>query len=111
MLTDRIAEMEAEANAYRAKAERRIDELSASLQRERVELAVAQGALETTRRDYMRLQRDILAGRSQQTGPNLEVVSDTTKEPHKTKNGKGAGGRKAAEAGPEAGAAEPDSTR
>lgn len=112
VLTDRIAEMEAEANAYRAKAERRIDELSASLQRERVELAVAQGALETTRRDYMRLQRDILAGRSpQQTGPNLEVVSDTTKEPHKTKNGKGAGGRKAAEAGPEAGAAEPDSTR
>src|SRR2546423_910706 len=88
--------MEAEANAYRAKAERRIDELSASLQRERVELAVAQGALETTRRDYMRLQRDILAGRSpQQTGPNLEVVSDTTKEPHKTKNGKGAGGGKA----------------
>ena len=49
VLTDRIAEMEAEANAYRAKAERRIDELSASLQRERVELAVAQGALETTR--------------------------------------------------------------
>ena len=112
VLTDRIAEMEAEANAYRAKAERRIDELSASLQRERVELAVAQGALETTRRDYSRLQRDILAGRSpQQTSPNLEVVSDTTKEPQKSKNGKGAGGRKAAEAGPEAGAAEPDSTR
>jgi hypothetical protein len=39
------------------------------------------------------------------------VVSDTTKEPQKIKNGKGAGGRKAAEAGPEAGAAEPDSTR
>jgi hypothetical protein len=112
VLTDRIAEMEAEANAYRAKAERRIDELSASLQRERVELAVAQGALETTRGDYTRLQRDILAGRSpQQTSPNLEVVSDTTKEPQKTKNGKGAGGRKAAETGPEAGAAEPDSTR
>jgi crescentin len=49
VLTDRTVEMEAEANAYRAKAERRIDELSASLQRERVELAVAQGALETTR--------------------------------------------------------------
>ena len=112
MLTDRIAEMEAEANAYRAKAERRIDELSASLQRERVELAVAQGALETTRRDYTRLQRDILAGRSpQQTSPNLEVVSDMTKEPQKSKNGKGAGGRRSAEAGPEAGAAEPDSTR
>src|SRR5262245_23718833 len=49
-LADRMAEIEADAAAYRSKAERRIDELSASLQRERVELAVAQGALETTRR-------------------------------------------------------------
>jgi crescentin len=112
VLADRNAEMEAEANAYRAKVERRIDELSASLQRERVELAVAQGALETTRRDYTRLQRDILAGQApQQTSPNLEVVSDTTKEPQKTKNGKSAGSRKAAEAAREAGAADPDSTR
>ncbi len=110
-LTDRIAEMEADASAYRGKAERRIDELSASLQRERVELAVAQGALETTRRDYTRLQRDILAGRStQQASPNLEVVSDTTKEPQKTKNGKGAGGRKV-EAGAEGGAVKPESSR
>src|SRR5262249_20250955 len=45
-LTDRIAEIEVDAGAYRAKTERRIDELNASLQRERVELAVAQGALE-----------------------------------------------------------------
>src|SRR5262249_12415797 len=42
-LTDRIAEIEVDAGAYRAKTERRIDELNASLQRERVELAVAQG--------------------------------------------------------------------
>jgi crescentin len=111
-LTDRMAEIGAEADAYRAKAERRIDELSASLQRERVELAVAQGALETTRRDYARLQRDIVAGRStQQASPTLEVVSDTTKEPQKTKNGKGAGGRKAMEAEPEGGAGERKSPR
>jgi len=111
-LTDRVAEIEAEAGAYRAKAERRIDELSASLQRERVELAVAQGALETTRRDYTRLQREMLAGRPpQQASPNLEVVSDSTKESQKTKNGKAAGSRKAAEGGPEGRAAEPDSTR
>jgi hypothetical protein len=36
-------------------------------------------------------------------------VSDTTKEPQRTKNGRGA--RKPAEAGPEGGAAEPESTR
>jgi chromosome segregation ATPase len=111
-LADRMGEIEADAAAYRSKAERRIDELSASLQRDRVELAVAQGALETTRRDYARLQRDILSGRSaQQAGPTLEVVSDTTKEPQRTKNGRGGGARRPAEAGPESGAAEPESTR
>src|SRR5947208_6433293 len=77
-LTDRVAEIEVDAGAYRAKTERRIDELNASLQRERVELAVAQGALETTRRDYARLQRDILAGRgAPQRGATLEEVSDS----------------------------------
>ena len=91
MLSDRIAEIEVDAGAYRAKAERRIEELNANLQRERIELSVAQGALEATRRDYARLQRDMLAGRSAPvTGPTLEVVSDISKEPQKTKNGKGA---------------------
>lgn len=111
-LAERVAEMEAEAASYRTKAERRIDELSASLQRERVELAVAQGALETTRRDYARLQREILSGRSAQQGtPTLEVVSDTTKEPQKTKNGRGAAARRGGEAAPEGGAADPESAR
>src|SRR5215813_13861439 len=100
-LSDRVAEIEVDAGAYRAKAERRIEELNASLQRERVELAVAQGALETTRRDYARLQRDMLAGRPPPaTGPTLEVVSDTSKEPQRTKNGRGGAGRNAGEGGP-----------
>jgi crescentin len=112
-LTDRIAEIEVDAGAYRAKTERRIDELNASLQRERVELAVAQGALETTRRDYARLQRDILAGRgAPQRGATLEEVSDTAKEPSKSRNGRGGGrGPKAVEVEPEGGPAEPPSTR
>jgi crescentin len=112
-LTDRIAEIEVDAGAYRAKTERRIDELNASLQRERVELAVAQGALETTRRDYARLQRDILAGRgAPQRGATLEEVSDTAKEPSKSRNGRGGGrGPKAVETEPQGDAAEPSSTR
>jgi uncharacterized coiled-coil protein SlyX len=112
-LTDRIAEIEVDAGAYRAKTERRIDELNASLQRERVELAVAQGALETTRRDYARLQRDMMAGRgAPQRGATLEEVSDTAKEPSKSRNGRGGGrGPKAVEAEPEGGEAEPPSTR
>src|SRR5215831_11536229 len=112
-LTDRIAEIEVDAGAYRAKTERRIDELNASLQRERVELAVAQGALETTRRDYARLQRDMLAGRgAPQRGATLEEVSDTAKEPSKSRNGRGGGrGPKAVETEPQGDAAEPPSTR
>jgi len=111
-LTDRIAEIEVDAGAYRAKTERRIDELNASLQRERVELAVAQGALETTRRDYARLQRDMLAGRGPpQRGATLEEVSDNAKEPSKSRNGRGGGrGPKAVETEPEGGAAEPPSS-
>src|SRR6266568_5285171 len=108
-LTDRIAEIEVDAGAYRAKTERRIDELNASLQRERVELAVAQGALETTRRDYARLQRDMLAGRgAPQRGATLEEVSDTAKDPSKSRNGRGGGrGPKAVETEPQGDAAEP----
>jgi crescentin len=112
-LTDRIAEIEANAGSYRAKTDRRIDELNESLQRERVELAVAQGALETARRDYARLQRDMLAGHEaprRGRSPRLEEVS---KEPLNLRNGGGDGrGPKSVEAEPEVGgAAEPSSTR
>ena len=88
-LTDRIAEIEVDAGAYRAKTERRIDELNASL------------------------QRDILAGRgAPQRSATLEEVSDTAKEPSKSRNGRGGGrGPKAVEAEPEGGEAEPPSTR
>ena len=102
-LTERIAEIEVDAGVYRTNTYQRIDELNASLQRERVELAVAQGALETTRKDYARLQRDMLAARA------LEEVS---KEPSKSKNGSGDGrGPNAVEVEPEGGAVEPSSTR
>jgi chromosome segregation ATPase len=106
-LTDRIAEIEVEAGASRTKTDRRIDELKASLQRERVELAVAQSALKMTRKDYARLQRDMLAGQKRSTP--LEEVS---KEPSKSKNASGDGrGPNAVEVAPEGGAAEPSSTR
>src|SRR5215831_3305088 len=102
-LTDRIAKIKVDAGAYRAKTERRIDELNASLQRERVEHAAAQSALKMIRKDYARLQRDMLAGRA------LEEVS---KEPSKSKNGSGdRRGPNAVEVAPEGGAAEPSSTR
>src|SRR5262244_891032 len=112
-LTDRVAEIEVDAGAYRAKTERRIDELNASLQRERVELAVAQSALETTRRDYALLQRDMLAGRgTPQRGAAHEEVPDAAKEPSKSRNGRGGGrGPKVVGTEPQGDAAEPPSTR
>ena len=112
-LTGRLAEIEVNAGAYRAETERQINELKASLQRERVELAVAQGALEATRRGYARLQRDMRAGPGMQerSATLEEVVPDTAKKPSKARNGRGGGrGHKAVEPEPE-GAAKPPDTR
>ena len=110
-LTDRIAELELNAGAYRTKKEQRIDELNASLQRERVELAVARGALETARRDYARLQRDMLAGREAPRRKRSPRVEEVSKEPSKSRNGSGdGGGPNSVEAEPEVGAAKPSST-
>jgi chromosome segregation ATPase len=52
-LTDHIAQIEIEVGAYRAQAERRIEELNAALDRERFEFAVAQ---EKSRQAYAQLQ-------------------------------------------------------
>ena len=111
-LTDRIAKIKVDAGAYRTKTKQRIDELNASLQRERVEFAVVQGALETTRKDYARLQRDMLAGREAPRRKRSAPLEEVSKEPSKPKNGSGDGrGPNAVEVEPEGGAAEPSSTR
>jgi chromosome segregation ATPase len=112
-LTDRIAEIEGNAGSYRAKTDRRIDELNASLQRERVELAVAQGTLETARRDYARLQRDMLPGREAPRRKRSPRLKEVSKEPSKSTKGSGDGrGPRSVEAEPEvSGAAESSSTR
>jgi chromosome segregation ATPase len=111
-LTDRIAEIEVDAGAYRAKTKQRIDELNASLQRERAEFAVAQGALETTRKDYARLQRDMLAGREAPRRKRSAPLEEVSKEPSKSEKGSGDGrGPNAVEVEPKGGVAKPSSTR
>jgi hypothetical protein len=114
-LSDRIEQLERDSGAYRAKAEKRIDDLGQTLQRERVELGVARGALETTRRDYARLQRERLPERPvEQASTALEQVPEPAeaKEPAKSKNGKSAGpALKAVEAEPGGAASEPTSSR
>jgi hypothetical protein len=77
--------------------------------------AVAQGALETNRRDYARLQRGLSAEQAVPQGsPQVDGASDTSKlrEPSKARNGKGAGrGAKVMEAKPDQAAGEPTAQR
>jgi chromosome segregation ATPase len=112
-LTDRVDQLEHDGRAYRSRTVKRIEELNETLQRERVELAVARGALETTRRDYARLQRGLTAERTaQQSGSDVDERSDPPTEPSKSKNGRSDGrGAKTMEAKPEDPAVEPTSAQ
>jgi crescentin len=56
-LAQRVAQLEAEAEASRDMSEKRIEEIRSQLERERLERAVAEGALQKTRGNYLDLQR------------------------------------------------------
>lgn len=60
-LTDRIARLEADIQSNRAAEEKRAEDLNSALNRERMERAVAEGALEASRKDFARLQREMMA--------------------------------------------------
>lgn len=76
MLSDRIALLEAGRGEDRQAAEKSIEELSAALRREKMERAVVEGALETGRKDFTRLMREVMAlQRSQQAAEEAVVPS------------------------------------
>jgi chromosome segregation ATPase len=76
VLSDQVKKLETDAEANRSKTEKRIEELSAGLQREKMERAVAEGALEATRKNYAELQRELAAERSgRREEPKLEAVA------------------------------------
>jgi chromosome segregation ATPase len=58
---ERIAALEALLARETHAAEQAIEELTAALRREKVERAVAEGALESGRKDFARLMRDLMA--------------------------------------------------
>lgn len=65
---DLIARLEADLSASRGRIEKRVEELNAMLERERMDRAVAEGALEATRKDNARLQHEntqLLSGNRQ----------------------------------------------
>jgi crescentin len=68
-LTDRIAEIEVDAGTYRAKAERRIEELGESLQRERTGFAAAHDALDGKRKEFEQARASLIerAGKLEDT--------------------------------------------
>jgi crescentin len=81
-LSDQIKQFEADAEANRIKTEKRIEELSLALQREKMERAVADGALEATRKNYAELQRELAverSGRREETKPELVASHEPAK--------------------------------
>ena len=61
MLTERTAKLESDMEAILAAHDKRGDEFNVTLQRERMERSMHEGALETARRDYANLHRDYAA--------------------------------------------------
>jgi crescentin len=58
-LSDRIGQLEADLVLGRTGVEKRVEDLNATLQRERIERAVVEGALEGARKEHARLQREM----------------------------------------------------
>jgi chromosome segregation ATPase len=59
LLTDRVEHSEADLQASRQAFEKRIEELNATLERERLEHSVVEGSLEAARKDRAQLQREL----------------------------------------------------
>jgi crescentin len=55
-LTERNGHLEADIQVSRTNIEKRVEDLNSALQRERMERAVVEGALEAARKDNSRLQ-------------------------------------------------------
>jgi crescentin len=66
-LNERVAGLENALSASKETAELQIEELNAAVRREKLERAVVEGALETGRKDFARLMREVMSlQRSQQ---------------------------------------------
>jgi hypothetical protein len=60
-MSDRIAFLQAELETSKQTAGEQLEETNAALRREKLERAVVEGALETGRKDFARLMREVLA--------------------------------------------------
>ncbi len=60
-LSDQLAALEAARATDKQIAEQAIEEFGAALKREKLERAMADGALETARKDFARVAREVMA--------------------------------------------------
>ena len=88
-LTERTGHLEADIQVSRSNIEKRVEDLHASLQRERMERSVVEGALEAARKDNSRLQSEVASLRATlRRGTPLEVAPALEDAP-KSKKSKG----------------------
>jgi crescentin len=82
MLTERNGRLDADIQISRTNIEARVEELNSTLQRERMDRAVAEGALEAARKDNSRLQNEVAALRSAfRRGAPLDGAPVTPSDP------------------------------
>lgn len=76
---ERIAYLEAQTQARNQDIEQQIEELGAALRREKLERSVVEGALETARKDFARLMREVLSLQRQrgaeEPAPNMRSAN------------------------------------
>jgi len=88
-LTERTAHLEADIQISRTNVEKRVEDLNSLLQRERMERAVVEGALEAARKDNSRLQSEVATLRAAlRRGAPIETAAPVSEEPAKAKRAK-----------------------
>ena len=96
-LTERNGHLEADIQVNRTNIEKRVEDLNSALQRERMERAVIEGALEAARKDNSRLQSEVAGLRSTlrrgvplDEAPMAPAAAANDEAPAKGKKAKGA---------------------
>ncbi len=85
-LTERTAHLEADFQANRSNVEKRVEDLNTALQRERMERAVVEGALEAARKDGSRLQGEVATLRATlRRGGTIDAPVDELAASRRTK--------------------------
>jgi crescentin len=80
LLSDRVGQLEADLVLGRTGVEKRVEDLNTTLQRERIERAVVEGALEGARKEHARLQREMASLHTRRRAPLLEDPSELPPE-------------------------------